>query len=266
METVPFNIYNMNCRSISLSVCLVLSMFSGCKQESKTDNETRVPTTTPDKPSDMELLPSTKRVFPPPQPLEQIFSCTALDVELSRVSSIRVWPPVAEVEEAFREGLRKVLERRKELLLSVPVSPKAEKHRNEAWKELEFKEGMGIFVLEQYHYAEALLKSYATAPRIEQLVIWDLIRLRMKYKVIPGGRVGLSGTPDILLRREMARLLFAALGVDKSELFDASELKAMAASSEATSRGSRAEGEIERLHLELEKEAEKILEEHWKPG
>jgi hypothetical protein len=75
----------------------------------------------------------------------------------------------------------------------------------------------------------------------------------------------MSNTSNILLRLEMARLLFSALGVDKSELFEAIEPKVRVMSREAGLRGARAEEDIERLHLELEKEAEKILEEHWKP-
>ena len=53
------------------------------------------------------------------------------------------------------------------------------------------------------------------------------------------------------------------LEIEKQELFDAVDLKIRAASSEAETKASRAEEEIERIHIEQSKVAEKILEENW---
>jgi hypothetical protein len=187
-----------------------------------------------------------------------------LEKELMEIQRRAGWPRNEEQELSYRESLRKALDHRKKLLFSISISPQAEKDRNDAWDVLEFRKSLSIFTDEQNVYAKKLLNAYSSAPTIEKLVIWELVRSRMKYSILPGGGRGLSGSDEILLRIEMAKLLFSALGIDKKELFDAVGLKTRAASSEAETKASRAEEEIEKLHIEQSKVAEKILEQHWK--
>ncbi|MEO6476748.1 hypothetical protein [Luteolibacter sp.] len=173
-------------------------------------------------------------------------------------------PRTTEEYEAALVPYRNMLDHRRDLLFSIPVSPKAEKDRKDAWDALEFKKTLAIFSYDQNDYAKKLLNYYSTAPEIEKLVMWEVVRTRMEYGNATNGRRGLSGNDEILLRREMAKLLFSALGLEKQELFDAVNLKTRSASNEAEMKGSAAEEEIERLHIEQSKVAEKILEEHWK--
>lgn len=193
----------------------------------------------------------------------QKYSYGNLDKELMTIQKKAGWPRNEQQELSYRESLRRLLERRKSLLFSVQIGTHAEMERNAAWKFLEFRHNLAIFTDDQNDYAKKLLSGFYSAPAIEKLVIWELVRIRMDYSMAPGGGRGLSGTGEILLRREMAKLLFSALGIEKQELFDAVDLKIRAASSEAETKASRAEEEIERIHIEQSKVAEKILEENW---
>jgi hypothetical protein len=170
-------------------------------------------------------------------------------------------PPRNRVEAAAIDAVYlDMLERRRELLFSIPISPEAEVDRNDAWERLEHSDydGRGRNL-----YAEQLLNEYSNASQIEKLVMWDLLRCRMSYWRIKEGELRGSGNNVRILELQMAKFLLPALGSDKHEMFDAMEPKIRIASDEAARRGSQAEEEVERTYIEQSKEAEKILEAHW---
>ncbi len=170
-----------------------------------------------------------------------------------------------EDREVRRKTVLRFLDARKDLLFSIPLSKQAEKDRKGAWDFLEIgKNGSGgvFYVDEQNEYAENLLKSYADAPQIEKIVMWEVIRSRMEYpKTLRGG--GGDATGEVLLKFKMAKLLFSALGIEKQELFDTIDIKTRLASVEAERKANVAEDEIQKLYVEQSKVAEQILEKHW---
>jgi hypothetical protein len=187
-------------------------------------------------------------------------------LEKDLVSALALIPPPRTEEEyaASRIPMKNMLERRGELLFSISISPKAQRERAEAWSKLEQS---AYASNELYQYAKNLLNSYSEAPQIEKLVMWELLRCRMDYwKTQPGGGVGFggTGTSEILLKIEMARLLFSALELDAKALFEAIEVKRGFVDSASESEANRSEEEIKRLYTEQSKVAEKILERHWK--
>lgn len=190
------------------------------------------------------------------------YASLAKEFEASR--PVISWPATKEQEEESRQFKLRKLDRRKELLFSIPVSDRAAKDRIEAWNRLEIepdKRG-GFFDPARNEYSKSILNKYLDAPQIDKLVIWETIRTRLD-PLSSGARIG-NAIGEIHLRFELARLLFSALGIEKPELFDAVDLKTSAMSDDAGRAAGRAEEEIEKLNMELSKKAEKILEQHWK--
>lgn len=128
--------------------------------------------------------------------------------------------------------------------------------------ELGWEKRSGFFDTARNDYSENLLNRYLKAPQLDQLVIWETVRTRLDS--MSTGRKRGDATGEILLRIELARLLFSALGTERDELFDAVHLKTRSASGEAETVASKAEEEIERINVELSKAAEKILEQLWR--
>ncbi len=150
----------------------------------------------------------------------------------------------------------KTLQRKKELLFSIPISPQAQRDCAEAWKVLESE---SLFDSHQDRYVRDLILKYSNAPQLERLVIWRLIRLQMEF-IGPRG----SGITEEILKVELAKFLLSALGIDKHELFDAMHLKTRSLTPEAGRKGDQAEEEILRIYSEQSEKAEKILEIHFK--
>ncbi|RYZ92170.1 MAG: hypothetical protein EOP06_05060 [Proteobacteria bacterium] len=166
-------------------------------------------------------------------------------------------PPKNKEEDHVIDALfLKTLERKKDLLFSIPVTPQARKDFEEAWKALGTT---SFFDNKQNRYVKDLIIRYSEAPQLERLVIWRLIGLRMEAGLKRG-----SGAAEAALKIEMAKFLFSALGVDRHELFEAVSLKTRSLSEEAGRDGNQAEEEILRIYSEQSENAETILENHFK--
>lgn len=192
-------------------------------------------------------------------------SYAKLRKELSESLSRLPIPRSKEDYDERRQITLKMLSHRRDLLFSIPISPKAENDRNEAWKVLEVGTGHelgGYFNSEQDQYAKNLLKSYSSAPQVEKLVIWDVIRTRMEY--LTQNHVVGTSVSDQVLKNEMAKLLFSALGIDEKELLDAASMQQRKMSDAAWSKGIEAAEKIVEFYNEQSKVAEKILEKNWK--
>lgn len=179
-----------------------------------------------------------------------------LDKEL--MDSLALIPPPKNREEynAINVIFLKTLERKKQLLLSIPVTPQALKDYEQAWKTLEIT---SFFDTQQDHYVRDLILKYSDAPQLERLVFWRLIRLRMESGIKRG-----SATGEELLKVELARFLLTALGIDKHDQFEEMRLVTRSASEEAGRKGNQAEEEIARIYSEQSEKAETILENHFK--
>jgi hypothetical protein len=263
----------MNNKTITLMLISMIFFMPSCrqKQSDKKDRESAtVKNDSLPNPIDSEPRKS-GRLLQPPESLDgskglnsERPTYAGLDKDFIEANRRLHWPRTSEDEIEERQMILKMEDLRRSLLFSIPINSDAEMDRNEAWNTLELHESErgGFLDTSRNEYAKKLLNRYSSAPQIEKLVIWETVRTRLDPK-LTGGKRG-DATGEILLRVEMARLLFSALGIDKKELFDAIDLKTRAASSEAETKASRAEEEIEKLHIEQSKVAEKILEQHWK--
>lgn len=178
-----------------------------------------------------------------------------LDKELTAI--LAAIPPPKNVKEYLDvEPLyRKKLERKKDLLLSVPISPQAQSDCLEAWKILESSLG---FEPNQFQYARELMLKYSEAPQLERLVIWRLIKLRLDSARKRG-----SAVSEMLFEQELAKFLLPAFGIDKRELFEAMKPTTRVVNEETGRAGYKAEEKIEKIYRIQSDKAEAILEEHF---
>lgn len=179
-----------------------------------------------------------------------------LDDELMDTLALIQPPRNSEEYAVIRDLCLKTLERKKELLFSIPVNPQAKKDFGDAWTTLETT---SYFNNTQDQYVRDLFLRYSGAPQLERLVVWKLIRLRMEAGMKRG-----SGTAEKFLKVEMTKFLFSALGIDKHELFEAMRLVTRSLSEEAERKGNQAEEEVTRIYSEQSEKAETILENHFK--
>ncbi len=182
-----------------------------------------------------------------------------LDKELMDALAL-ISPPKNREEDNVISALSlKTLERKKELLFSIPITPQVQRDCEETWKTLEISNASGFFNDNQNRHVRALIFKYSQAPQLERLVVWRLVRLRMESKEKRG-----SGTTEDILNVDIAKFLLSALGIDKHELFEATNLKTRSLSEEAGKKGNQAEEEIIRIYSEQSEKAETILENHFK--
>ena len=179
-----------------------------------------------------------------------------LDQELIESLALISPPKNKEEDDVINALCSKTLERKKDLLFSIPITPQAQRDCEEAWKALESE---SLFDSHQDQYVRNLILEYSNAPQLERLVFWRLIRLRMEF-VGPRG----SGITEEILQVELAKFLLSALGIDKHELFEAMHLKTRSLSEEAGRKGNQAEEEVFKIYSEQSEKAEKILENHFK--
>lgn len=179
-----------------------------------------------------------------------------LDKEMMDALALIPAPKNREEDAVINDLFHKTLERKKELLFSIPVNPQAKKDFGDAWKTLETT---SFFDNKQDLYVRDLILRYSEAPQLERLVIWRLIRLRIEAGLKRG-----SATAEEALKIEMAKFLLSALGIDKHELFEAMHLKTRSLSEEAGRKGNQAEEEVVRIYSEQSKKAETILENYLK--
>ncbi len=269
----------MNTRTISLAAFVAFTMSPCCRPKAAEKSVPVVETDSKGKKTTAQADLETS-IAPSPNSSQTGADKISTGTESNRVSyeklekdledALAKIPPPRTMEEydARRVRYREMLDHRRDLLFSIPVSPNAEKARNEAWNKLDLKRHSGYFDKEQRDYIESLMKNYYDAPQLEKLVMWELVRCRMDYwKSNNTGRGGLGeiGSSELLLRREMAMLLFAALEIDAKELFAAVELKRMLSDDASErKRASEADEKIEEIYTEQSKVAEEILEKHWK--
>ncbi len=275
MEHFPPNDNQMNIPSIVFPALVALAVLPGCRQKNVGDSTGE--TNQNSQPKDTTTNPSSK--LPGQAQITELSRKTEssseqkdkpetgphsyVNFERELKESLTRIPPPKSIEDyaAIEMAFQKVFVRRRDLLFSIPISHEVEKDRSDAWSALGSgeKPANNFLTGEQNKYAVELLNRYMGASQLEKLVIWETVRTR-----ITGQKRG-SETGEILLRIEMAKLLFSALGIKEQELFDAVNLKTRSANSEAESKASSAEEEIGRITEEQSKVAEKILEKHWKP-
>ncbi|RYD39617.1 MAG: hypothetical protein EOP85_15640 [Verrucomicrobiaceae bacterium] len=181
-------------------------------------------------------------------------SFEGLDKEM--MDALAAIPPPSNRDgyDAIQAVRLRTLERKKDLLFSVPVDPPVKMDLEEAWEALETS---SFFNNEQSRYVTDLMQKYSEAPQLEKLVIWRLIKLRMDAGLKRG-----SATAEEITKMEMAEFLFSALGIDRHELFEAIHVKTRSLSEEAGRKGDEAEEEIIRIYKEQSAKADKILESH----
>lgn len=266
----------MKTPAISLTAIIIFSALLACRPKPSEEPTTGVNQNLPNEDNSVQLnseFPQKAGSDHPPSRTNQSPDLanvlesrrpSYVNLEKDLKDSLARIPPPKSIEEyaAIESAYHKMFVRRKDLLFSIPISSQAEKDRNEVWAALGFGENpaKGFLDGERNKYAKELLNRYLNASQLEKLVIWETVRTR-----ITGAKRG-DASGEIFLRIELAKLLFSALGIEKQELFDAVDLKTRAASREAESKASLAEEEIERIHIEQSKVAEKILEQHWKPA
>lgn len=159
-----------------------------------------------------------------------------LDQELIESLALISPPKNKEKDDVINALCSKTLERKKDLLFSIPITPQAQRDCEEARKALESE---SLFDIHQDQYVRNLNLEYSNAPQLERLVFWRLIRLRMEF-VGPRG----SGITEEILQVELAKFLLSALGIDKHKLLEAMHLKTRSLSEEAGRKGNQAEEEV----------------------
>lgn len=179
-----------------------------------------------------------------------------LDKEMMDALALIQTPKNREEADVISAIFLKTLERKKELLFSIPVTLQAQRDCEDAWKTLETT---SFFNNKQEQYVKDLILKYSESPQLERLVIWKLIRLRMESGLKRG-----SGAAEEALKVDIAKFLLSSLGIDKHELFEAMHLGTRSLSEEAERMGNQAEEEIVRIYNEQSEKAETILENHFK--
>ena len=182
-----------------------------------------------------------------------------LDHELFDALALLPQPKKSEDYNVHLSLRRKTLERKKDLLLSVPISPQTHKACEEAWETLMILNASGFFNDSQEQFVRDLIFRHSGAPQLDRLVIWRLIKLRMESV----GKRG-SGVSEDILKEELAKFLLVAFGIDKSGLFEAMKPATRVVNEETGRAGYQAEEEILRIYSEQSKKAEKILKDHFK--
>ena len=179
-----------------------------------------------------------------------------IDQQLKELLVLIPPPKNGEEDEAINALCRKMLELKKDLLLSIPTTPQAKRDCEEAWDTLE---NPSFFNTVQDRYVRELFSKYSDSSQLEKLVIWRLTTLRMDSGLKRG-----SGALEEVLKIEITKFLLSALGIDKHELFEAMHLKTRSLSEEAGRKGNQAEEEVFKIYSEQSERAETILENHFK--